>query len=171
MRKYPPLVTLNRVVTKPYVIPGTQIKLKTGTKIVIPVHAIHYDPKYYSDPEAFEPDRFSDENIHNLHPNTYMPFGDGPRFCIGTFFIASLPIVFKCVCNAKNCIYSIFVMMCLWILGKRFAEFEMKMALSEVLTNYEVTSCDKTQIPIKYVIGSFVNIPESVWLKFRKLNT
>lgn len=84
LRKYPPLVTLNRVVTKPYVLPGTMIKLKTGTKIVIPVHAIHYDPKYYADPEAFEPDRFSDENVHNLHPNTYMPFGDGPRFCIGT---------------------------------------------------------------------------------------
>lgn len=76
-------MTLNRVVTKPYVIPGTQIKLKIGTKIVVPVHAIHYDPKYYSDPEAFEPDRFSDENIHNIQPNTYMPFGDGPRFCIG----------------------------------------------------------------------------------------
>jgi len=86
LRKYPPLVTLNRVVTKPYVIPGTQIKLKIGTKIVVPVHAIHYDPKYYSDPEAFEPDRFSDENIHNIQPNTYMPFGDGPRFCIGTYY-------------------------------------------------------------------------------------
>ena len=83
LRKYPPLVTLNRVVTKPYILPGTQIELKTGTKIVIPVHAIHYDPKYYSNPEAFDPDRFSDENIHNLQPNTYMPFGDGPRFCIG----------------------------------------------------------------------------------------
>jgi cytochrome P450 family 6 len=55
--------------------------------------------------------------------------------------------------------------------GKRFAEFEMKMALSEVLINYEVTPCEKTQIPIKYVIGSFVNIPESIWLKFKKLDT
>lgn len=60
--------------------------------------------------------------------------------------------------------------MFLYISGKRFAEFEMKMALSEVLTNYEVMACDKTQIPIKYVIGSFVNIPESIWLKFRKVN-
>jgi cytochrome P450 family 6 len=89
LRKYPPLVTLNRVVTKPYVLPGTAVKLKTGTKIVIPVHAIHYDPKYYADPEAFEPDRFSDENVHNLHPNTYMPFGDGPRFCIGTDLVVA----------------------------------------------------------------------------------
>ncbi|VVC43860.1 Cytochrome P450, E-class, group I,Cytochrome P450,Cytochrome P450, conserved site [Cinara cedri] len=137
LRKYPPLVTLNRVVTKPYVIPETNIKLKTGTKVVIPVHAIHYDSKYYSDPYDFNPERFSEENVHNLYPNTYMPFGDGPRFCI----------------------------------GKRFAEFEMKMALSEVLSNYEVAPCEKTQIPIKYVIGSFVNIPESVWLKFKKIDT
>lgn len=58
-----------------------------------------------------------------------------------------------------------------FILGKRFAEFEMKVALSEVLSNYEVMSCDKTQIPVKYVLGSFVNIPESLWLRFKKLNT
>lgn len=83
LRKYPPLVTLNRVVTKPYVIPKTNIKLNTGTKIIIPVHAIHHDAKYYSDPYDFNPDRFSEENVDNLHPNTYMPFGDGPRFCIG----------------------------------------------------------------------------------------
>lgn len=74
---------MNRIVTKPYTIPETNIKLNTGTKIIIPVHTIHYDPKYYTDPETFNPDRFSEENIHNMHPNTYMPFGDGPRICIG----------------------------------------------------------------------------------------
>jgi len=77
-------VTLNRVVTEPYTIPETNVTLKTGTKIVIPVHAIHYDAKYYPDPDAFDPERFSDENARRLRPNTYMPFGDGPRFCIGT---------------------------------------------------------------------------------------
>lgn len=83
LRKYPPLSTLNRVVTKPYVIPGTNIKLKTGTKIIIPAHALHFDSKYYPDPDDFDPERFSDENMNKIHPNTYMPFGDGPRFCIG----------------------------------------------------------------------------------------
>jgi len=83
LRKYPPLVALNRVVTKPYVIPGTDIKLKPGTKIIIPAHGLHYDSKYYPDPETFDPERFSDENAHKLHPNTYVPFGDGPRICIG----------------------------------------------------------------------------------------
>lgn len=88
--------------TKSYVIPGTQTELKTGTKIVIPVHAIHYDPKYYPDPYAFEPDRFSDENIHNIQPNTYMPFGDGPRFCIGTSYSIASYIFKICLMFTYN---------------------------------------------------------------------
>ncbi|XP_050429640.1 probable cytochrome P450 6a13 [Adelges cooleyi] len=136
LRKYPPLITLNRIVTKPYTIPDTDITLRPGTKIIIPAKSIHYDPENYPNPLNFDPERYSEENINKLHPNTYMPFGDGPRFCI----------------------------------GKRFAEFEMKLALSEVLTNYEVLPCEKTQVPIQYVIGSLVNIPKSVWLKFRPIN-
>lgn len=164
LRKYPPLVTLNRCVTKPYTLPGTKIKLSTGTKIVIPVHAIHHDPKYYTDPYAFEPERFSEENSHNLHPNTYMPFGDGPRFCIGK------TVFFKNIVVFSYTIFDLLTTFFYCIPGKRFAEFEMKMALSDVLTNYEIFTCEKTQIPIKYVIGSFVNIPESIWLKFKKIN-
>lgn len=160
-------MTLNRVVTRPYVIPETNVTLETGTKIVIPVHAIHYDAKYYPDPHAFDPERFSDENVHGLQPNTYMPFGDGPRFCIGTR-------VYKHTDDARVAVVGTFAtelnVVRSRVSGKRFAEFEMKMALSEVLANYEVTPCDKTQIPVKYVIGSFVTIPESIWLKFRKVD-
>lgn len=83
LRKYPPLVTLNRVVTRSYVLPGTKIKLKPGTKIIIPVYGLHYDPKFFKNPYTFDPERFSEENVHNLVPNTYIPFGEGPRFCIG----------------------------------------------------------------------------------------
>lgn len=83
MRRYPPLVFLTRVVTEPYTLPDTKITLERGTKILIPVRSIHYDPKYFPNPNEFNPERFSDENLNNLHPNTYMPFGDGPRQCIG----------------------------------------------------------------------------------------
>lgn len=79
--------------------------MKTGTKIVIPVHAIHYDSKYYSNPEDFEPERFSEENAHNLHPNTYIPFGDGPRFCIGMILITFFSYLIFIVYN--YCMYNI----------------------------------------------------------------
>jgi len=161
-------VTLNRVVTKPYAIPETNVTLETGTKIVIPVQAIHYDAKYYPDPHTFDPERFSDENVQGLRPHTYMPFGDGPRFCIGTRVFTRRTKRARSSSRGRwppsetRCSFA--------VSGKRFAEFEMKMALSEVLANYEVTPCDKTQIPVKYVIGSFVTIPESIWLKFRRVD-
>lgn len=56
------------------------------------------------------------------------------------------------------------------LIGKRFAEFEMKMALFEVLTNYEVMPRERTNIPIKHLIQSVSNVPKIVWLKFRKFN-
>ncbi|CAB3231600.1 unnamed protein product [Arctia plantaginis] len=57
--------------------------IKKGTKIMIPIHAIHRDPQYFSDPEKFDPERFSAENKHKMHPSAYIPFGIGPRNCIG----------------------------------------------------------------------------------------
>mgnify|MGYP004578952509 FL=1 len=44
---------------------------------------LHKDPKYYSDPQRYDPDRFSDENKENIKQCAYMPFGDGPRVCVG----------------------------------------------------------------------------------------
>ena len=57
--------------------------MEEGTKILIPVYAIHHDPEYYPDPERFDPDRFTEENKVSRDHFTYLPFGEGPRVCIG----------------------------------------------------------------------------------------
>jgi cytochrome P450 len=44
------------------------------------------DPRFFSDPEKFDPDRWSNENIQKLPKFAYFPFGDGPRQCIGASF-------------------------------------------------------------------------------------
>lgn len=51
--------------------------------IWIPVAGIHRDEQYYPNSLKFDPERFSDENKNKIQPFTYLPFGSGPRNCIG----------------------------------------------------------------------------------------
>ena len=56
-----------------------------GINVIIPVYAIHHDPRYYPEPNRFDPERFSEENKKTRPEGTYLPFGDGPRICIGMY--------------------------------------------------------------------------------------
>lgn len=86
MRLYPPIPNLFRVSTAAYTIPDTNITLPTGMVVSIPTYAMHRDPSIYPEPEKFDPDRFSPENVKNRHPCSFLAFGDGPRNCIGLRF-------------------------------------------------------------------------------------
>jgi len=91
LRKWPPAVVVDRVCTKPYIIePVTpdekSIHLNVGDVLALPIQGIHRDPNFYPNPEKFDPERFSDENKDSIRPYTYIPFGAGPRNCIGSRF-------------------------------------------------------------------------------------
>ncbi|XP_025831659.1 probable cytochrome P450 6a14 [Agrilus planipennis] len=83
LRKYPPLPTTTRVCTKDYKIPDSDVVIQKGTLVLVPIYAIQHDPEYYPDPEKFDPERFSEENKNKRPPLTFLPFGEGPRICIG----------------------------------------------------------------------------------------
>lgn len=83
LRKYPPLLTLFREATQDYRVPDDTLVIEKGTKLLIPVYAIQHDYRYYPDPEMFDPERFTQEEKSKRPNGTYMPFGDGPRICIG----------------------------------------------------------------------------------------
>ena len=85
LRKHPPVPMLNRECSQPYKIPGTDTVLDKGTRVIIPVTPLHHDPNYYPEPERFDPERFSEEEKQKRHHYVYLPFGEGPRICIGKF--------------------------------------------------------------------------------------
>nr|CAD7423799.1 unnamed protein product [Timema monikensis] len=84
LRKHAPASGITRVCSKPYTIPGTNINLKKGDSVLVSIPGLHFDPKYYPDPERFDPERFTKENVKSRHPYTFLPFGEGPRICIVT---------------------------------------------------------------------------------------
>ncbi|KAL1458108.1 hypothetical protein WDU94_008282 [Cyamophila willieti] len=86
LRMYAPLAQLDRKTTKPYTLPGTDITLETGTKVFIPLYGLHHDPEIYPNPDVFDPERFAPENVDSIPHYAYMPFGEGPRNCIGKRF-------------------------------------------------------------------------------------
>lgn len=83
LRLHPPVHTINRVCTKKYKIPNENVIIDKGTKVLITLTGIHQDPEYYERPKDFYPDHFTDENRRNRHPLAHIPFGVGPRECIG----------------------------------------------------------------------------------------
>ncbi|KAM7286395.1 putative ece1 protein [Ixodes scapularis] len=86
LRMFPPGPRLERSSPTDYVLGDTGIKIPKDCPIAVPVYAMHHDPEYFPDPSKFDPDRFSEENIDNIRPYTYLPFGAGPRNCIGMRF-------------------------------------------------------------------------------------
>ncbi|XP_018571707.1 probable cytochrome P450 6a13 [Anoplophora glabripennis] len=86
LRKYPPVPILHRRSNKSYNVPDTNVVIEEKRPVHIPVIGLHYDPDYYPDPEVFDPERFNEENKAKRPAFTYLPFGDGPRICIGLRF-------------------------------------------------------------------------------------
>ncbi|CAO1427745.1 unnamed protein product [Diamesa hyperborea] len=86
LRKYPTVSNLQRSANKDYLVPSTKITLPKGTPVWIPVHAIHHDPEIYPEPAKYDPDRFNPEEVAKRHQYSFLPFGEGPRVCIGMRF-------------------------------------------------------------------------------------
>lgn len=92
LRKYPSIPYLSRTLTKPVTLNIGQnnepVTLKERVEIIIPIYSLQRDPKYFPDPENFDPNRFTAENNAKRPPCVYLPFGEGPRKCIGEYFIS-----------------------------------------------------------------------------------
>ena len=84
MRLYPPAWSVARTAIKDIELGGYRIP--AGANVVMSQWIMHRDPRFFSDPEKFDPDRWSNENLQKLPKFAYFPFGGGPRQCIGASF-------------------------------------------------------------------------------------
>ncbi|GIX78376.1 cytochrome P450 3A12 [Caerostris extrusa] len=86
MRLYPPATRMERQCTQDYELGNTGISIPKGMILTVPVCAMHRDPQNFPDPEKFDPDRFSTMEKAGRDQYTYLPFGAGPRNCVGMRF-------------------------------------------------------------------------------------
>lgn len=84
MRLYPPAPIISRTPTADMKIGETAIRART--QVVIPIYAIHRHRNLWEDPDRFDPDRFLPEREKAMPRTQYMPFGAGPRICLGMSF-------------------------------------------------------------------------------------
>src|ERR1700674_5685964 len=84
MRLYPPVPMMSRQAVADARIDGHDVK--AGASVLIPIYAIHRHTRRWEDPDAFDPDRFAPEREAQIPRYQYMPFGAGPRICIGMSF-------------------------------------------------------------------------------------
>jgi cytochrome P450 len=84
MRLYPPAYGIGREAAKPTEVAGHPVA--AGSLVIMPIWTVHRDPRWFSEPEAFCPERWANDAVRRLPRFAYFPFGGGPRQCIGNTF-------------------------------------------------------------------------------------
>ena len=100
LRLYPPAPMIARTVTRAFALGG--LPVPAGITLIVPIYALHRNNRICSDPAAFKPARFSAGGTVARHRYAFMPFGLGPRVCIGSGFamleaVAILAVLLKAV--------------------------------------------------------------------------
>ena len=84
MRLFPPAPIVARKVMRAFSLGGVMVP--EGAALYVPIHAVHRHARLWDEPERFDPERFSVAGAAGRHRYAFMPFGAGPRVCIGSAF-------------------------------------------------------------------------------------
>lgn len=89
MRLYPPAAFLSRTAQRPDRLLGREVQ--KGDTVILPIYALHRHHTLWPDPDRFDPSRFRDPKA--VARFSYLPFGDGPRICIGASFAVQEAVI------------------------------------------------------------------------------
>jgi cytochrome P450 len=104
LRLYPPVWTISRTALADDLIPtddGVGVEIPQGTVTMLCIHALHRREAYWPNPEVFDPERFTSEAIASRHKFAWLPFGGGPRQCIGFRFATIESMIALTMINQK----------------------------------------------------------------------
>ena len=86
MRLCPPLHIFDRKCEETCQI-NERLTIPSGMDVIVPIYALHHDPEAWPDPEVYDPERFRGPAKDTRHPFQFLPFGAGPRNCIGMKYV------------------------------------------------------------------------------------
>lgn len=89
LRLYPPAALVSRTALKDDRLCGREVK--AGDTVMIPIYALHRNYVLWDEPDEFRPERFADRKA--IRRYAYLPFGDGPRICIGASFALTEAVI------------------------------------------------------------------------------
>ncbi|CAG8673140.1 11305_t:CDS:2, partial [Cetraspora pellucida] len=133
LRVYPVATFCARLIKTETTFPKAveNFKAQAGTTIIYCIPLYHENPSYFPNPKKFDPSRFSRENVKNIKPNTYCPFGFGARICPGE----------------RLAMIDIKIMVCMLV--QKF-DFELAMKLEDVQMEERFVVMAKNDILIKF---------------------
>lgn len=130
------------------------VTIKKNTPIVIPLEAFHNDPAYFEKPQLFKPERFIGANKETITKCTFLPFGEGPRACIG-YFLYTITVSFFSTNS---------------FVGLRFGILQIKVGIAHIIKNFAISLNKKTKLPLKidpcYILTSPIG---GFWLDFENI--
>jgi cytochrome P450 family 6 len=145
------------VCNRDYKIPGSDYVIKKDTHIGIPIYPLHHDQEHYPNPEQFDPQRFNVENKAKRNPYSYMPFGQGPRSCIGKSIRNNLGV------RDFNSVSIPFALLFI-LVAMRFALVEGKAAVAHLVLNFKLSPSSQTLIPMKFSTKGLMKPANGMWL-------
>uniref|UniRef100_A0A8C2J0Y2 Cytochrome P450 3A n=1 Tax=Cyprinus carpio TaxID=7962 RepID=A0A8C2J0Y2_CYPCA len=156
LRLFPIVARLERVCKKTVDING--LLVPKDVVVMIPTFALHRDPDYWSDPESFKPQRFTKGNKESVDPYMFMPFGLGPRNCIGMRFAQV---------SMKLAIVEILQRFDVSVCDETQVSRRILLTISQEIPSLTLTFSCSSQVPLELGISGLLAPKDPIKLQFK----